>query len=516
VGSLVDVERRGTTIPTFIQLLKSSTTDHCKWATSSDSKNAITQNICIETLKMGLMATSVRCPGFAVLLSNLIVSTGEFENLDGTWLAHYTIGYGQEIYVGIEMSPYFLGWTFSEMAAEAFKKFGVCVFAITIPEVEELEQDKETFINPSDYVLLGVETCCLIADDIGEARSFSCHVPPRKRPMAKPMCDEAPEEIAPVETAAEEEERVQASSLHKHIILCGKFFGLRSFVEPLRKVTDQPVVVLHPEPLAEEDQVAMEELTNVYYHQGNPLLLDDLVAAGGGTCEAVIIFSDYTSYFFSPTGGHTTDTFAVFVASSIDANFNCRWCIELVDGSSMRFLSERPVCVLDPHSLYPQYCAGRVYLANIFDSLMAQAFYNDSLIEIITTLINGGDVSDELGAAPREFVVLATSEKAVVDQVTVSPTERSVLHMVEVPQAYVGRTYCDFFFDLMLNHHCLSLGLYCGVTPEGDNTLPFVFSNPPQKTLLHKNDKVYILGDSTPPKGMKCLSQGKSRWEEGE
>ena len=41
--------------------------------------------------------------------------------------------------------------------------------------------------------------------------------------------------------------------------------------------------------------------------------------------------------------------------------------------------------------------------------------------------------------------------------------------MVEVPQAYVGRTYCDFFFDLMLNHHCLSLGLYCGVTPEGLN-----------------------------------------------
>ena len=30
------------------------------------------------------------------------------------------------------------------MAAEAFKKFGVCVFAITIPEVEELEQDKES------------------------------------------------------------------------------------------------------------------------------------------------------------------------------------------------------------------------------------------------------------------------------------------------------------------------------------------------------------------------------------
>ena len=117
---------------------------------------------------MGFLATSVRCPGFTTLLSNLIVSTGDAEQTDEEWISHYSIGYGQEIYAGIELSPYFLGWTFKEMAAEAFKKYGVCVFAITLPAVDELRQAEETFLNPSDYVLLGVEKCCLIADDIAE------------------------------------------------------------------------------------------------------------------------------------------------------------------------------------------------------------------------------------------------------------------------------------------------------------------------------------------------------------
>merc|ERR1712054_647460 len=150
------------------------------------------------------------------------------------------------------------------------------------------------------------------------------------------------------------------------------------------------------------------------------------------------------------------------------------------------------------HPLYPRYAAGHVYLANIFDSLMAQAFYNDSLIEIITTLINGGDIQDTKKGR-REFVVQATAENASVTEVVVSPVERTVLRVVEVPEVYVGQAYEDFFADLMLNHYCLPLGLYCGVTQDGDNPLPFVFSNPPQQTLLAENDKVYVLSGEKAP-----------------
>lgn len=487
IGSLVDMERPGVSIPTYFQLLKSSTTDHCSWATSSDSKNAIAQNICIETLKMGLIATSVRCPGFSTLLSNLIVSTGEAPESNEEWIGHYSIGYGQEIYAGIDLSPYFLGWTFAEMAAEAFKKYGVCVFAITLPAVDSIDQEQETFVNPVDYILLGVEKCCLIADDISEARSFSVHIPPRKKPAAKDIISGQSKGFAPVKVDAEGEK-----PLENHIILCGKFFGLRSFMEPLRTVSNQPVLILHPEPLSEEDQETVDDLPDVHFKLGSPLLLQDLVAAGAGTCDTVVIFSDYTGYFFTPVGGHTTDTFTLYVASAIDANFSCRWMIEAVDGGSMRFLPERPDDPKQEHSLYPQYCAGSVYFANIFDSLMAQAFYNDSLIEIITTLIHGGDVKDEDGA-PREFVVQATAENPLQDQIIVCPVEKSVVRLLQVPKVYVGNTYASFFSDLMLNHGCLPLGLYCGVEDDGDNRLPFVFCNPPQHMLLHQEDKVYVL-----------------------
>ena len=62
--------------------------------------------------------------------------------------------------------------------------------------------------------------------------------------------------------------------------------------------------------------------------------------------------------------------------------------------------------------------------------------------------------------------------------------------------AWGGGRYVNFFWDLMLNHGCLPLGLYCGVEESSDNQLPFVFSNPPQQTLLHAEDQVYVLSAS--------------------
>ncbi len=34
-----------------------------------------------------------------------------------------------------------------------------------------------TLINPTDYVMMGTETCCLIADDMDEAWAFSKYMP---------------------------------------------------------------------------------------------------------------------------------------------------------------------------------------------------------------------------------------------------------------------------------------------------------------------------------------------------
>ena len=94
-------------------------------------------------------------------------------------------------------------------------------------------------------------------------------------------------------------------------------------------------------------------------------------------------------------------------------------------------------------------------------------------------------------------------------EMLVSPVERSVVRMIDVPDAYVGGTYMSIFTDLLLNHDCLPLGLYCCVSKQVgsglDNTLPFVLTNPKQTTKLLKGDKVYVLaGTSELLQGQVC------------
>jgi len=93
----------------------------------------------------------------------------------------------------------------------------------------------------------------------------------------------------------------------------------------------------------------------------------------------------------SPTG-RDTDMFAATMGSIIDANFACNWVVAMVDGPFMRFLPDR-AHNMDPFRLWPRYCSGHVYRANVFDSLIAQAFYNDELIDITSRLLGSSSTS---------------------------------------------------------------------------------------------------------------------------
>merc|ERR1711959_256870 len=120
------------------------------------------------------------------------------------------------------------------------------------------------------------------------------------------------------------------ASLVGHIILCGQLRGLNAFLRPLRAVTRQPVVYLHPELPDVQDLEAMDAYDNVFFCEGSPLEVEDLKSAGATTATMVIIFAD-TGYFLSHEG-READTFATAVACSVEANFSCKWLVEMVDG----------------------------------------------------------------------------------------------------------------------------------------------------------------------------------------
>jgi hypothetical protein len=59
--------------------------------------------VCIEQLKMGLLAKSCLCPGFSTLIANLISSSSDYDlsslpKRDRKWSREYMGGYGQEVY----------------------------------------------------------------------------------------------------------------------------------------------------------------------------------------------------------------------------------------------------------------------------------------------------------------------------------------------------------------------------------------------------------------------------------
>jgi len=158
----------------------------------------------------------------------------------------------------------------------------------------------------------------------------------------------------------------------------------------------------------------------------------------------------------------------------------------------MRFLPDA-AHHLDPQTLWPQYCAGNVYLANIFDSLIAQAFYNSELISILSSLVSGGAaVKKPLQIVPPED--LEEWFKLEYPEGGWRGKEASTFHQIAVPPAHVGGKFSDCYNDLLLNYSRLCIGMYRGIDKEeGDNGQPYVLTNPQQNTRLRAPDKLYVL-----------------------
>jgi len=375
------------------------------------------------------------------------------------------------------------------------------------------------------YVMLGVEQCCLIADDVEEATSFTHHVPSKKRrPSADP---DIPSENLDIQDKFQEMPQVfNVSQLEGHIILCGKVFGVASFLKPLRNITRQPVLVMHPEPPADEEEAAMSAFDLVYYFKGSPLESKDLERARAHKAAVVIILCDSSGYFIENGQGRSVDTFAIFVANVVEKFFpSTRWVVELTDGHSMHFLSHR-AHPNDPHPVWPRYASGNVYLANFFDSLLAQSYYNQALLGIISKLIHATDeVAEPPGSMQAVLAMMSQSPELPGLTVAHLTLQRAIqeggccqyssFRSVEVPETYYGKEYVRLFKDLILNHNFLALGLYRPyaqnrmedhlVNDQGggpdedelDNELQYVLTNPIQSTTLKKGDAVYVLSPAT-------------------
>jgi hypothetical protein len=109
------------------------------------------QVVCIEELKLSLLAKSCLCPGLVALISNLITSSGEppsKSELESDWLEEYWRGKQFEIY-RTHFPPRYIGKTFSWVATNIYRNFRAILFAIEIHD----RVPSRIIPNPGEYVI---------------------------------------------------------------------------------------------------------------------------------------------------------------------------------------------------------------------------------------------------------------------------------------------------------------------------------------------------------------------------
>ena len=113
--------------------------------------------MCIEQLKLSLLAKSCLCPGLVVLITNLIKSSHDppkklesYDSSNWRWLYDYWSGKKYEIY-RIEIPPSFADQQFCTIANDVYKEEGLLLFALEI--VVNDKQSGDILLNPGQYKL---------------------------------------------------------------------------------------------------------------------------------------------------------------------------------------------------------------------------------------------------------------------------------------------------------------------------------------------------------------------------
>lgn len=121
------------------------------------------------------------------------------------------------------------------------------------------------------------------------------------------------------------------------------------------------------------------------------------------------------------------------------------------------------------------YASGSVLTSVMLEALLPASFHERSLIEVYNTIC--GLHFEQKGKKPRYG------------------TSHSSFFYVVLPSEYIGKTFGQLFDYFATNYGIIPMGLLRNdITPEYQNKLPFVLSNPPWNWLLRESDYVYVIG----------------------
>lgn len=589
------------TRPSMHSIASSQTTKNIEMALVERASDPI---VCVNEIKMNLLAQSCLCPGIITMIGNLVMSVDEPDEDDGEtgdWLTEYHAGSSFEIY-RTKLSKVFETIPFCTAAQIVHRHTGSMMFAL---EVSNHRGCSRMLLNPgtakipnlTDYEVYAF----VLAEDMQKA-DFSnisvesnvgttkytgrSHVeshsgkfkpvtsslavqlemckenakakssvetiptsPKRGTKVAegwglikKKMNREVPVTLAVPEVAAEEniEEStfyilpvpvpiedvyvkshlaIEFPEIRQHIVICGSVSGLSGLIKTLRAkhlAEVIPIVILHPNPPDMSLWANISVFPCIIFVQGSPTDQNDLNRAGVKYASRAIILASCGDH--SGESESMTDAQAIFTHQGIiGLNSNIQVVTELISNSNVGFLdmggnkaersdkfndrnrdeknnlqfASKQIANAKYHNAV-QFISGIIYSSSMLDTLTCQSFYNPHITSVFRALV-GGEV---LKVQPMGQVS-SSSERFI------NSLPSSHLYQIPVPREMKGLSFGELFRHLSTENSMIPLGLYRGVESQFSksfkgNPVPYVYTNPSQKTILGSKDLIFVLTLSTP------------------
>jgi len=496
--------------------------------------------VCVEEMKMNLMAMSCVCPGITTMLYNLVASDDDTDIAPGVsaWQKEYETGCSYEIY-RVPLSPKFTGTTFSEAAHAVYEEAGVCLFALELHTIDSKES--RILLNPANiqipsrkkFILYGF----VIAEDkreadvvtsfgaksnkldsrhlLNSARNLNAVSRARASPQSFEFSDSEAEAsdsnpashkpLTPPNTArldampsvqkippiiVSTSDASLPFPIRNHIIVCGggniDANRLFHFVRPLRAAhipQQLPVIVLQSSVPPKQTITALADIPLCHFIVGSALEASDLQRAGINDASSIIVFADE-----SPGGTASHDaasdaivdaeTICIYrLARSLNARINIS--CELIEEGNMSFLANMSSASGFLRSA--AFAAGHVFSSSVLDIILCQAFFNPHIVTILEAIVSAG--------SPLNAEIWRSSMQSSIGDVV-----ESHLYLIQVPAAFVGKPYDFMYRKLLLNQGIMCLGLRRAGTSQIPSTRTTGFQSLGMRTdkAAHGNMLPYV------------------------
>ncbi len=525
---LVSIKNTTIEVPVIIQVLRGSSKEQIWNIPGWQPEHDIA--LCLNELKLGLLAQSCICPGLSTLVANLFY-TSDFPKLrllptqSNAWQDLYIKGASNEIYPA-RFSRTFSGMTFHDAVLECYQKLGLVLIAI------EDSHTNKCYINPSPsaHPFLTIHSEMngyFIGQDLAHVELASrycatCHsnilhdVTRQKFHIRKCTCSNKNplrENFIPLENGLSgfmgNHESVATPfhtknvfgihscppqsmdnailngqiELSGHIVVCifandsSPLMGLFNFVQPLRAKTIpeallKPIVIITNRKFLKNEWQLIQSFPQIYLLPGSPLDWHNLEEAKIASCHVCVILTATAQ----PAGREHAleDKEAVLCSLSIQKHLhgNVRIITDLIQESNVQFLDISDEDDADARVYMAQpFACGEAFATSMFDSVTTAAFHSPGTLYLVEKLV-GSSTSTSTHRCTTNCQVMAIPLN--------SDRYRSLSN------ATFGELYGS-----LLDQNCICLAITRELYPG--STKSYVITAPPHDMELQPTDVAMLL-----------------------